>query len=112
MSDLISREALYEQIALMRKDLGQRVLRVRLGSEKQIKYSNQLDAIDEIKSMVKDEPTVEAKEVVHGEWIVGSKPRCSVCGKPALREYDCEAWLSYIPSDFCPHCGADMRKKV
>ncbi len=50
--------------------------------------------------------------VAHGEWIVGSKPRCSVCGKSALREYDREAWLSYVPSDFCPHCGADMRKKV
>lgn len=105
MSDLISREALYEQIALMRKDLGQRVLRVRLGSEKQIKYSNQLDVIDEIKSMVKDEPTVEAKEVVHAKWINGG---CSNCGS----YIPTDSRMDYIPEEecnFCYYCGADMR---
>ena len=62
--------------------------------------------------MIEEQPPVEAVPVVHGEWIIGSKPRCSICGKSALREYDREDWLSYVPSDFCPNCGADMRKKV
>ena len=63
-------------------------------------------------SEISEQPSVEAVPVVHGEWIIGSKPRCSICGKSALREYDREDWLSYVPSDFCPNCGAHMRKKV
>ena len=62
--------------------------------------------------VIENAPTVEAIPVVHGEWKIGSKPRCSVCGKSALREYDLNDWLSYVPSNFCPNCGADMRKKV
>ena len=88
MSDLISREALLEEI-----------------KENQWGWFSREMMI----LMLENQPTEEAKEVVHVKWIVGSKPRCSVCGKPALREYGREAWLSYIPSDFCPHCGADMR---
>lgn len=62
--------------------------------------------------IIKNAPTVGAAQVVRGEWKIGSKPRCSVCGKAALREYDRDDWLSYVPSNFCPNCGADMRKKV
>ena len=95
MSDLISREAMY----------------------KRLEEWNTNDAYDRAffnfaMNRINEQPTVEAVPVVHGEWIVGSKPRCSVCGKSALREYDREAWLSYVPSDFCTHCGADLRKKV
>lgn len=61
---------------------------------------------------INEQPTVDAVPVVHGSWNIGSKPRCSVCGKSALREYDRDDWLSYVPSAFCPNCGADMRKKV
>lgn len=66
----------------------------------------------EIANVIKYAPTVDAVPVVRGEWKIGSKPRCSVCGKAALREYDRDDWLSYVPSNFCPNCGADMRKKV
>jgi hypothetical protein len=105
MSDLISREALYEQIALMRKDLGQRVLRVRLGSEKQIKYSNQLDVIDEIKSMVKDEPTVDAKEVV---CCKNCKYFCSNYPNVLNADGLCENTDTLTDKeDFCSH-GASM----
>lgn len=54
-------------------------------------------------------PTVEATSVVHGEWINEYINRyghpchcCSVCGFHA----------SHQDKNFCPECGADMRKKV
>lgn len=58
---------------------------------------------------IQDAPTVEAKPVIHGEWI--GKPlggystvRCSNCKNVFLENQG--KW------NFCPDCGADMRKKV
>lgn len=54
-------------------------------------------------NMVKDAPTVEP---VRGEWITQddtyTKFMCSNCG----------SFNHPLPYDFCPNCGADMRKKV
>ena len=64
--------------------------------------------------------------VVHGEWEDGV---CSVCKEEAsystwedpIYDYDWEENLvfshiethtEYILTNFCPNCGADMRKKV
>lgn len=54
-------------------------------------------------------PTVEAVPVVRGEWVNEYINRyghpchcCSVCGFHA----------SHQDKNFCPECGADMRKKV
>lgn len=63
--------------------------------------------LDMVKKDIDEAPTVEAKEVVHGEWILrhigaGHMWECSVCHKrPDI----------YVKKDtnFCPHCGADMR---
>lgn len=61
-----------------------------------------------IEDIINKQPTIEAVQVVHGEWVNG---KCSNCGE-------------YIPTDtridfvdeedcaFCYSCGADMRKKV
>lgn len=67
---------------------------------------------------IKELPTVKAKPVVHGEWIEDQVEtgdpfgngyylidmlRCSVCG----------AFFDVSETrNFCPECGADMRKKV
>lgn len=54
---------------------------------------------------IKDAPTVEAKPVVHGKWEYSKEYiicSCSVCGEIP----DC------FEPNFCPNCGADMRKKV
>ena len=57
---------------------------------------------------IAEQPTVEAVPVVHGEWIKEYINRyghpchcCSVCGFHA----------SHQDKNFCPECGADMRKK-
>ena len=58
-------------------------------------------------------PTIEHK---HGEWIVDKEDMtciCSVCGADeaqfthGLGEY----WYGVGESNFCPNCGADMRKR-
>ena len=89
MGDLISRSALLDEI----KDY-------------------QMDVVAKATAMyvIRNQPTVDAVPVVHGEWKgKGFNFRCSECG---YHEYgqtvDCaKAWWK-----FCPNCGADMRKKV
>lgn len=53
--------------------------------------------------VIETEPTVDAVEVVHGEWIYWGKDvwrqcKCSEC----LTSYGC------IDTPYCPHCGAKM----
>ena len=68
-------------------------------------YSYDAVTVEEIN----EAPTVEAVPVVHGEWVneyINSYGHpchcCSVCGFHA----------SHQDKNFCPECGADMRKKV
>lgn len=68
-------------------------------------------------------PTADVAEVRHGEWVDG---HCTECGKEAMYstfdepiyDYDWEENLRYSHTetnveyqltDYCPHCGADMR---
>lgn len=63
--------------------------------------------------LIDEQPTIEAVPVVHAEWKMrGGKLYCTNCGKNALAEKDCDDWYGCAKSDFCPNCGADMRKKV
>ena len=55
---------------------------------------------------IADAPTVDAVEVVHGEWIYWrdndglKRCKCSEC----LTSYGC------LDTPYCPNCGADMRE--
>ena len=67
------------------------------------------DTIRYIEKKVRSLSTIEVTPVVHGEWVNEYINRyghpchcCSVCGFHA----------SYQDKNFCPECGADMRKKV
>lgn len=56
---------------------------------------------------INNAPTVEARPVVHGSWKTEFTAllvvyRCSEC--------NCATALGQ--TNFCPNCGADMRKKV
>lgn len=58
--------------------------------------------------IVKLQPTVDAVEVVHGEW---EKQQgiysCSICGK--VCPYDVQAdIIQYWTCNYCPNCGAKM----
>ena len=68
------------------------------------------DNIRYVEKKVRSIPTVEAKPVVHGGWIYNRYHtwECGNCGFHPFK--------GYIPKEpgfnFCPNCGADMRKKV
>ena len=69
--------------------------------------------LDMVKKDIDKAPTVEAVPVVHGEWKMrGGRLYCTNCEKKALEEKDRDDWYGCIGSNFCPNCGADMRKKV
>ena len=66
-----------------------------------------------IKDFIDSAPTIDAVEVVRGEWKVSCKDSiCSVCGKDEA-EFICgtEDWYGYGLSNFCPNCGARMSKE-
>ena len=62
-------------------------------------------AIDVARCRVRDAETIDAVEVVHGQWVLGVPITCSVCGKPAA-EHDSP--ISFWESPYCPWCGAKM----
>ena len=53
--------------------------------------------------ILKKQPTADVRENVHGEWA-------KICWK-AFRCSECKSISEYY-TDFCPNCGADMRKEV
>lgn len=57
------------------------------------------------KKAILNVPAADVKPVVRGEWLEGSWDGKDVlmCDKCGYVELDNE------PTNFCPHCGADMR---
>lgn len=62
-------------------------------------YTDAINALTEARERIKDIPSAENK----GEWISlhNGKWKCSECGIEVL---------IYAKGNFCPNCGADMRK--
>ena len=61
-------------------------------------------ALDMVRRFIKEMPTVDAVEVVHGRWIPADYKsyiycKCSVCGRRITVDEE---------TDYCPHCGAKM----
>ena len=100
MSDLISREALLEELKKSRKYHAQN--------------GRELELLCRCENIVNEQPTVEAKEAVHGEWI-DTQP--DYHGGYRRNAYVCSNCHDYYTTEyddlyFCPRCGADMGKKV
>ena len=64
----------------------------------------------DLEQMVNNQPTIEAMEVVHGEWI---EERwyyiCSQCKKEFTEELPYINNSEYGMPKFCPECGAKMK---
>ena len=95
MSDLISRSALINDF------------------DRLSEYSAYIHHVV-IKELIETAPTVEARP--SGEWIEVNDEadyddtyECSECGKWFVLMYGTPEENNY---NFCPNCGADMRKKV
>ena len=65
----------------------------------------------ELREDVKNAKTVDARPVVHGDWIEEDEEfeayMCSACKCIWCMPYEAKDSIK-----FCPNCGADMRKKV
>lgn len=69
---------------------------------------------------IEAEPPADVKPVVRGEWISKGENafewcdyKCSVCGQaPDYFVYGTEEWGCGELPNFCPNCGADMRKEA
>ena len=59
--------------------------------------------------ILKKQPTADVRENVNGEWVnnIHDLPICNKCGY--MTPYD-RAIDDYEYGNFCPNCGADMRK--
>ena len=69
------------------------------------------------KSQIDRMPTVDAVEVVHGEWVfgeldmLGASVKCSNCGW-GVDNADPILWMDYPAHKFCGNCGAKMDEKI
>lgn len=70
------------------------------------RFEYQLQGMEIALGFIEEAPTVDAVEVVHGEWIdlreaYNDVPavKCSACGKVRYG----------LETNYCPDCGADMR---
>ena len=62
------------------------------------------DIFEDNENMIDRVPSADVQPVVHGEWLPAKDGyyghvMCSACHKIESHE-----------TDFCPHCGADMRE--
>lgn len=73
-------------------------------------FAPQLVDSDIVTVYVNQQPTIEAKPVVHAHWdnVSGGRTICTNCGNYPLYDYFGRLKLSEI----CPHCGAQMDEEV
>lgn len=71
--------------------------------EREVELADDWKTAHEIANVVKYFPTADVRPNVHGEWA-------KICWK-AFRCSECKNISEYY-TDFCPNCGADMRKEV
>lgn len=52
-------------------------------------------------------PTIEARPVVRGEWVLNKdgSGTCNQCGRTQKSVWDHDGW-----QNFCGHCGAEMQQ--
>ena len=95
MGDLISRKALLESMD------------DKYNAKKDEVPDKLAEGFMQMEKLIKEQPSVEAVPVVRGEWE--DNPYIWECNQ-------CHKWLLVENGDadmnFCPECGADMRKKV
>ena len=77
-----------------------------LNLDYEVEMADDWKTAHEMANLIKYAPTVEAKPVVRGHWIFVQNMI------PYYRCSNCRATNDYVLANFCPNCGADMRKKV
>lgn len=107
MNDYISRQKAIEIINHYAEMALYRMLSLEPGSRAYLIAELQYGDRKHIRKMVEGIPPADIRPVVYGEWVKNEKRDkesiscCSACGYPVS-----SFWAE---SNFCPHCGADMR---
>ena len=80
-------------------------------------YTGTMMSASVIAMAVKNAPTIDAVEVVHGEWKIYERPNggyytgCSVCSFPLPTDSQLD-FMDETDSKYCPNCGAKMDGEV
>lgn len=109
MNDYISRQKALEIINHYAEMALYRMLSLEPGSRAYLIAELQYGDRKHIRKMVEDIPAADVRPVVHGEWV--NHYRSGVEVKDGFVSTCCDMWNNR-KSDFCPHCGADMRGKA
>ena len=97
MSDYISREDVVSKIEHLRDKCGN---------------DEMAFALNWAKALVIKIPVADAKPVVHGTWIPYTEEDDDGCKYIGHRCSICNEWEGFAGDcNFCPNCGADMRKE-
>ena len=98
MSDLVNREELLEKLEEY----------IEYDTFDQYKEEPLINlSFEQLEDIICSQPTVEAKPVANGEW----KSELGLFF-PVYRCSECNYASALGKTNFCPYCGADMRKKV
>lgn len=108
MNDYISRQKAIEIINHYAEMALYRMLSLEPGSRAYLIAELQYGDRKHIRKMVEDIPAVDVRPVVYEEWV--NHYRSGVEVKDGFVSTCCDMWNNR-KSDFCPHCGADMRKE-
>ena len=83
-------------------------------------YAGTIYVSEKMVDFIKKFPTDNVKEIVRGKWSdeigdshsSGKYRVCSNCGKNTFILWSSKQGLERNDYDFCPNCGAYMRKKI
>lgn len=64
-------------------------------------HNGDMISSDEVEQAIRDAPTVDAVEVVHGRWVGVEFDTVFVCS-------NCGLVVGWELSNYCPNCGAKM----
>ena len=83
-----------------------------------------MEALDKVETVIREFPTVDAVEVVHGRWIIEKRhtvsrnpymddnyhahATCSECGFCIHSENASFGYPELNTTNYCPNCGAKM----
>ena len=72
-------------------------------------HNGDMISSEEVEQTIKNAPTVDAVEVVHGWWMP-QYDRCWIDGQRWKTGYHCSACMGFnkVKSHYCPNCGAKM----
>ena len=103
MNDYISRQSVWELISELKNFYEQE------GNEEENFLSKMscvgsLNALTAMEDGLSDIPAADVRPVVYGKWV-----KIYEDGEPAIEQHQIGV---FTESEFCPHCGADMRGKA